>query len=117
MAIIRTGRHTKCSPPHAWNWALAIDPLGTPQRFLVRRTNGAMKDQPFTPENAPVEIFVRARQVPRWQQEPNGMPGAIPTSPVATREPIRTITLIPMGCARLRISVFPIAKRISGERQ
>lgn len=103
-------------PATPWNWALAIEPAGLSQRLLVRRTNGVIKDQPFTPENAPVEIFVRARQVPQWTQESNGMPGPIPQSPVATRERIRTIALIPMGCARLRISVFPVAKPVSRER-
>jgi hypothetical protein len=29
-------------------------------------------------------------------------------SPVRTAEPVETVTLIPMGCARLRISAFPV---------
>ncbi len=29
-------------------------------------------------------------------------------SPVKSSEPVETVTLIPMGCARLRISAFPV---------
>jgi hypothetical protein len=35
------------------------------------------------------------------------MAGELPASPVQTGEPLADITLIPMGCARLRISSFP----------
>ena len=34
-----------------------------------------------------------------------------PASPVASAEPTETVTLIPMGCARLRLSAFPLISR------
>jgi hypothetical protein len=36
-----------------------------------------------------------------------GLVGKLQDSPVRSNEPTETITLIPMGAARLRISVFP----------
>ena len=48
--------------------------------------------------------------MPSWRQESNGLVGVEPQSPVRTEEPIEDLTLIPMGCARLRISAFPYCK-------
>jgi hypothetical protein len=46
--------------------------------------------------------------LPGWRQEANGMVGEAPEGPVQSDEPEETVTLIPMGCARLRISAFPM---------
>ncbi len=50
----------------------------------------------------------RGRRIPQWKLEPNGLVGVIQQSPVQSTEREEDITLIPMGCARLRISAFPI---------
>ncbi len=47
--------------------------------------------------------------MPEWRLEPNGLAGEIQPSPVKTEEPAEEITLIPMGAARLRITMFPVA--------
>jgi hypothetical protein len=41
-----------------------------------------------------------------WRQEANGLVGLLPDSPIQSGELVETITLIPMGCARLRIAAF-----------
>jgi hypothetical protein len=64
--------------------------------------------QPFTTDGAPVRIIAKARRVPSWKLEANGLIEAIPPSPVTTAEPVEEVTLIPMGCARLRVSAFPV---------
>src|SRR5207244_8355716 len=67
-----------------------------------------MTDQPFTPKTAPVELHMRGRRVPAWKSDSTGMVGKLQDSPVKSDEPLETITLIPMGAARLRISSFPV---------
>ena len=37
----------------------------------------------------------------------NGLVGKVPDGPVRSGQPAEALTLIPMGCARLRISSFP----------
>jgi len=65
-------------------------------------------NQPFVADAAPVEIMAKASKIQAWQQDSLGLVGKLQQSPVRTDEPIETVTLIPMGCARLRISSFPI---------
>ena len=65
--------------------------------------------QPFTPEGAPIVLKVRARRVPGWKEE-GRMVGPVPASPAEGEGPAEEVDLIPMGCARLRISVFPVVK-------
>jgi DUF1680 family protein len=92
-----------------WNYALVVEP-STVAALPVKRAQGPLKPQPFTPDHAPVEIHVKARRVPSWALESNGLIQKVPRSPVSASSPVEQITLIPMGCARLRISAFPTAK-------
>ena len=64
-------------------------------------------DQPFASEEAPIQLIAEGRRIPEWRQEENGLVGLLPESPVRSGEPEEEIVLIPMGCARLRISAFP----------
>jgi hypothetical protein len=75
----------------------------------VLKKPGPPAEQPFTPEAAPIEIQMKAKKVPEWKMDELGLVGMLPESPVMSVEPtLETITLIPMGCARLRISAFPV---------
>jgi len=38
------------------------------------------------------------------------MVGPVPASPVQGEGPVEEVDLVPMGCARLRISVFPVVR-------
>jgi hypothetical protein len=89
-------------PETPWNYALL--PSG------MRVEKGAVAEQPFKPDAAPVRIVAKARRAPSWKLEDNGLIGKTPASPVKTAEPVERITLIPMGCARLRVSAFPSAR-------
>ena len=92
-------------PDSPWNYALELNPKDLLGSFEVH-VNSIPSEQPFTPENAPIEIRTKARRIPTWKME-NGMVGLLPESPLKSSEPIETITMIPMGCARLRITSFP----------
>jgi hypothetical protein len=90
-----------------WNYGLVVDTATTDTSLRFVKREGRIADQPFTPEAAPVEIRARARRIPEWKQERNGLVAEIQDSPVRSEQPVEEITLIPMGCARLRITAFP----------
>ena len=57
--------------------------------------------------DAPVVIKARARRLPWWELEEHNLTEPLPPSPVKSSEPAETVTLVPMGAARLRITAFP----------
>ncbi|HTL18705.1 MAG TPA: beta-L-arabinofuranosidase domain-containing protein, partial [Patescibacteria group bacterium] len=95
-------------PTTAWNYGLVLDQPNPGKSIKIIRRKGALPAQPFTPEAAPVELRARAKKIPSWKQDWFGMVGKLQTSPVKSDEPVETVTLIPMGAARLRISSFPV---------
>jgi len=94
-------------PQSPWNYALVIDTLSPEKNIKISKLSQTLSYQPFSIENSPIELTAKARKLPEWKLENNGLVGLLPQSPVVSNEPIEDITLIPMGCARLRISVFP----------
>ncbi|MEM2888295.1 MAG: glycoside hydrolase family 127 protein [Candidatus Bathyarchaeia archaeon] len=95
-------------PTTPWNYGLIVDSKHPSDSFKIIKKEGPLPKQPFTVDNAPIEIIAKGKRIPQWKQEENGMAGLLPESPVSSNEPEETITLVPMGCARLRISAFPI---------
>lgn len=88
-----------------WNYALVSDaPIE-----LTRRAWPA-DDQPFTLESVPLEFSARGRRVPSWTLDEYGLTGVLPDPWDARDEQVEPITLVPMGAARLRITVFPPAE-------
>jgi len=93
-------------PTSAWNYGLVLGP--TPARsFDVVRKGGALAPQPWTREASPIELRARARKIPQWQADSDDIIDVLQPSPARSAEPLETVTLIPMGAARLRITAFP----------
>jgi hypothetical protein len=63
--------------------------------------------QPWAIEHAPVEIKVKGRRIEDWTLE-NQTVEDLRVSPINSDMPDVELTLIPLGCARLRISCFPV---------
>jgi hypothetical protein len=88
-------------PGSAWNYG-----LDGATAFAVTTGLGSVTD-PFTPANAPIRITTAARKIPNWKADADTIVTPLQDSPTPSSEPVETVTLIPMGAARLRITSFP----------
>jgi DUF1680 family protein len=94
-------------PASAWNYGLVVTP-DNPARSLEIVQREAPAGQPWTLDTAPVEIQARGKRIPGWTLDPvSHMVQELRASPIRSDEPEETITLIPLGCARLRVSCLP----------
>jgi hypothetical protein len=75
----------------------------------VERRPWPASNYPWSLNDVPIQLKVTARAVPEWQLDRFGLPAPLQASPVQTQAPEETITMVPMGAARLRISAFPVA--------
>jgi hypothetical protein len=93
-------------PTTAWNDGLMVD-LKNPQRsFEVIRKPKPLPSPPVRPDAAPIEWRAKGKRLPEGTMV-GGIVGPLQDSPVHSDEPVEDLVLIPMGCARLRLSVFP----------
>lgn len=88
-------------PTTPWNYGLTLE------NFKVVEKPMPASGQPFDLESVPLEIKTGARRIPGWTMDKLGLVGLLQQSPARTSEPEETVTLVPMGAARLRISTFP----------
>jgi hypothetical protein len=63
--------------------------------------------QPWTVNNAPIEIKVKAKRIPNWRIE-DGTVQELKRGPIHSSAPIQEIKMIPMGCARIRMTCLPV---------
>ena len=92
-------------PTSPWNYALRLDRARLAEQ--VRFRAGEVGDCPFSPQGAPVRARVDGRQLPAWRLERNAA-APPPPGPLASTEPLTSLTLIPYGCSNLRVSEFPV---------
>jgi hypothetical protein len=90
-----------------WNYGLVLEKKPE-QSFELIRKQGPLAGQSFTPEAVPLQVKAKVRKIPAWQQDSLGLVAKLQPSPVKSSEPVETVTLIPMGAARLRITAFPV---------
>jgi hypothetical protein len=91
-------------PTTPWNYGLLVSPQEEATTVQVREK--PIGDYPFSPQGAPVELAVKGRRVPGWTLV-NGSAGPLPQSPVVSNGPDETLTLVPYGAAKLRVTAFP----------
>ncbi len=94
-------------PTSDWNYGILLKDGVPAEGVEVTEQPWPEDDQPFKAASAPIEIKLKARKIPEWQLDELGLVGEIQQSPARTDQPVETVILIPMGCARLRISAFP----------
>jgi hypothetical protein len=95
-------------PDSAWNYGLVLPSPASHAKFRLITKPWPTDDQPFAANAVPIQLQARACRIPQWKLDDKGLVQKIQDSPVQSREPVTNITLIPMGAARLRLSVFPV---------
>ena len=90
-------------PSSEWNYGLAI---GKEPMHSITAEEHPVSGSPFALEGTPVTLHVPARRLSSWRAV-DGVADLPPESPVASDEPQETVTLVPYGAAKLRITAFP----------
>ena len=74
-------------PTTPWNYGLILD-LAQPEKTLaVKKLAWPKDDFPFTPDSAPIQIVAKAKVIPEWTLDRNGLCAVLQDSPAASREP------------------------------
>ena len=93
------------TPDSPWNYALALNGNAQDFQFAGQKMSG----NPFDPKTVPVKLTARARRLPQWTLAQNKVVAHDPpVGPVASTQPIETITLVPFGSQMLRVTDFPV---------
>ena len=96
-------------PAGSWNYAIAAKAATD-----LRVTENPNAAYPFDPATPAVVIKVPARKVKNWSLRENRFTPPLPQAgKFECDSETETITLVPYGCTRLRLSVFPIAPAAS----
>ncbi|MFJ6530532.1 RICIN domain-containing protein [Streptomyces longwoodensis] len=93
----------------AWNYGLALDPADPTAGLSFQASGGALPANPFTLSTAPYRITAPARRIAEWTTDGQHVVSPLQPSPALSTAPVETVTLVPLGAARLRISAFPLA--------
>ncbi|MBN8458360.1 MAG: glycoside hydrolase family 127 protein [Verrucomicrobia bacterium] len=104
-------------PTTPWNYGLVLASAQPEQSFIVERGQWPSDNYPFTPESAPIRLKAKAKRVPEWTLDRHGLCAVLQDSPVVSDQPEETVTLIPMGAARLRVSAFPVIGTGAGAKR
>lgn len=112
-----------------WNYALDVDESSVASAVKVERRQSGI--EPWTPEGSPVVLRVPARRVNRWdlrtlenvkarfRGQAVVLPGPLKWNPPLPEpaqvrsnlsETVEEVVLVPYGCARARIALFPRAR-------
>lgn len=91
-------------PTTPWNYGLIVD-RAAPEASIAVEPHPLGK-QPWAQDGAAVHLRVAAQRLPDWQVD-GGVSAPLPEGELRPNTPTETVTLIPYGCARLRISMFP----------
>jgi hypothetical protein len=95
-------------PTTPWSYGLVLDGQDPATSFRVEPVERPLAGQPFTPDAAPIKLVGKGKLIAGWQTDYTGLCAELQASPIRSDKPTETIELIPMGCARLRISAFPV---------
>ncbi|MDP4277763.1 MAG: DUF1080 domain-containing protein, partial [Bacteroidota bacterium] len=93
-------------PASDWNYALVIDKKHPESSFQVKKKT--MPENPFIQTTTPVSLQVKARKIPEWGYDLNGLFACDPPyGLVAACQATEQVTLVPFGAENIRITCFP----------
>ncbi|MCX6993297.1 MAG: glycoside hydrolase family 127 protein [Kiritimatiellaeota bacterium] len=92
-------------PKSPWNYGLVID-RDHPAASLKVKEKPVSSTQPWSLDAAPIEIKAKAKRIPNWKLEGNTVQ-PLQASPIKSDQSDETISLVPLGCARLRMACLP----------
>jgi hypothetical protein len=102
----QTSGDWQVEPSRPWNYGLEV---GNCDAAVEEHP---VTDVPFDVTRPAVAIKVRGKQLPEWTSSENSA-GPLPMSPVSSKEPLESLTLVPYGAAKVRITAFPFLDRPS----
>jgi hypothetical protein len=90
-------------PTSAWNYALGVD---EDNAAAAKVDEHAIAARPFASSAPAVTVTVPARRLDEWRAV-DGVAAPPPASPAKVEAAEETVTLVPYGGAKLRITAFP----------
>lgn len=97
-------------PESGWNYSLDVDRHFMPVDCEVVCKAWPKDNFPFSQDSVPLEMKVKGRKVPSWGFDEGHnvkTTQVLPTRYAPRDSNVESLTLIPMGASRLRISAFP----------
>ncbi|MHB0999214.1 MAG: beta-L-arabinofuranosidase domain-containing protein [Armatimonadota bacterium] len=96
----------------SWNYALIVDKANPEKSFTLKQF--PQDDKKVLWKDPIVGLEVKARKVLNWELEGTKArpetPG-LPYTPMELSKKVTTVTLVPFGCTRLRMSYLPIIEK------
>jgi hypothetical protein len=97
---------TEVLPASAWNYGLVLNNTVPTNQFTVIRS--AMPVNPFESEQSPIQLKVKAKQIPTWTLDYRQTSAFdVPLSPIPSSQKTEEVMLVPFGSQNIRISIFP----------
>jgi DUF1680 family protein len=93
-------------PTKDWNYSVVTGDCD------ARTQEHALGAVPFNVHDPGVTLQVQGRRLAEWKMQENSA-GPVPQSPVVSKAPVQTLSLIPYGAAKLRITAFPFLEERS----
>ena len=95
-------------PASMWNFGLVLNKKPAAEQFEIIKRSWPKSNFPFTQDDVPILLKTKGKIIPSWTIDKYGLCEILPQSPVNVSTKEKTIELIPMGAARLRICAFPV---------
>jgi hypothetical protein len=89
-------------PSSEWNYAISGDDVRQ-----IEVAESEIGSSPFAQKETPVRLRAKGRRLSGWRAV-DGVADPVPASPVSTDSKEETLTLVPYGAAKLRITAFPV---------